>query len=159
MVAPAPFALKHLFPADDAALAAQLLALQRAAYALEAELLGTDRIPPLHERLDALRAAPLRWLGAVDADGLAGAVAWSRDAGGIELERLIVAPRALRRGIGRRLVAAVQELAVPGRVAVETGRANIPARRLYERLGFRRLDDRLMPPGVWVTRYEWSQPA
>lgn len=159
MVAPAPFALKHLSPAGDAVLAAELLGLQRAAYAVEAELLGTDRIPPLHEGLDELRAAPLRWLGAVDDIGLAGAVAWSVIPEGINLERLVVAPRAFRRGLGRRLVAAVQDRAAPGeRVTVATGRANVPARRLYEGLGFVAVQHREAEPGLWVTRHQWTRP-
>lgn len=159
MVAPAPCALKHLSPADDPQLAAELLALQRAAYAVEAELLGSDRIPPLHEGLDELRAVPLRWLGAVDGSGLVGAVAWSVAPEGIDLARLVIAPRAFRRGLGRRLVAAVQDRAAPGeRVTVATGRVNAPARRLYEGLGFVAVQHREVEPGLWITRHEWTRP-
>ena len=40
----------------------KLLALQHAAYAIEAELIGDDRIPPLHEDEAGLIAAGLSWL-------------------------------------------------------------------------------------------------
>ncbi|CAB4602912.1 MAG: hypothetical protein F2534_22915 [Actinobacteria bacterium] len=50
---------------SDPAIAAQVLAIQRAAYAQEAELVGYDAIPPLHETLDELRSQPLEWLAAI----------------------------------------------------------------------------------------------
>jgi hypothetical protein len=43
----------------ERALAQELLGLQRASYAVEAELIGFDGIPPLQEPLEALMAAPL----------------------------------------------------------------------------------------------------
>jgi len=45
-----------------------LLELQRAAHAVEAELPGDDRIPPLRESLAELGSAELTWL-AVDRGG------------------------------------------------------------------------------------------
>jgi hypothetical protein len=47
------------------ALARDLLTIQRRAYTVEAELLGDDRIPALHETLPDLVAANLRWWVAV----------------------------------------------------------------------------------------------
>ncbi|WP_341716355.1 hypothetical protein QQG74_20350 [Micromonospora sp. FIMYZ51] len=56
--------IREIEPGDDERLAQALLSIQHAAYAVEASIIGDDRIPPLHETLDGLRAAPLRWLGA-----------------------------------------------------------------------------------------------
>ncbi|YCK34165.1 hypothetical protein ACNF49_08735 [Actinomadura sp. ATCC 39365] len=53
----------------------RLLDLQRAAYAVEAALIGDDRVPPLHEPLSDLLAAPLTWVGAFEGDALLGAIA------------------------------------------------------------------------------------
>ncbi|MEU8325548.1 hypothetical protein AB0C33_44875 [Nonomuraea sp. NPDC048881] len=39
------------------------------AYAVEAVLIGDDRIPPLHEPLADLLPAPLTWVGAFDGAG------------------------------------------------------------------------------------------
>ncbi|NUW35020.1 GNAT family N-acetyltransferase [Nonomuraea sp. SMC257] len=132
----------------------ELLDLQHAAYAVEAELIGDDRIPPLHETLDALRAEPLTWLGAFDDDGgLLGAVAWEESPDEIDVNRLIVHPRAHRRGIGRALVEQVMARAAGRRVIVSTGRDNVPARSLYERLGFEARGELEVIPGLWIANY------
>jgi GNAT superfamily N-acetyltransferase len=138
----------------DGPLGPELLAIQRAAYAVEAEIIGDDRIPTLTETLDELRARPLTWLGARDGDGiLVGAVAWSETEDEIDIDRLVVAPKAHRRGAGRALVEEVLALAGSRRVVVSTGRANLPARTLYERLGFEQATEAEVIPGLWITGY------
>jgi ribosomal protein S18 acetylase RimI-like enzyme len=145
--------IADLSPADDL-LGGELLALQKAAYAVEAEIIKDDRIPPLHESLADLRAQPLRWLGAVDEDGrLAGAVAWEETVDEVDVNRLIVRPGALRRGIGRALVKEVLVRAGARRVVVATGRDNAPARRLYEGLGFVLTREIEVIPGLWIANY------
>ena len=47
----------------DVAVAERVLQIQRAAYAVEAELVGYDAIPPLHETLAELQSQPLIFLG------------------------------------------------------------------------------------------------
>lgn len=135
----------------------RLLELQHAAYAVEAKLIGDDRIPPLRENLTDLKAQPLRWLGAFEEVWLAGAVAWTETSEEVDIDRLIVDPAAHRRGIGRALVEEILARAGERRVVVATGRANAPARTLYEGLGFVKIDDAEPVPGLWVTRY--SRPA
>lgn len=142
-----------LRPDRSAAVAAELVALQRAAYAVEAELIGSTAIPPLHDTEESLVTAGLTWFGTRDGDGLVGAVAISVEPGLVDLERLVVAPRAFRRGIGAALVRRVLGFAGARPVVVSTGRANVPARALYERLGFVRTAEEEVRPGLWVTRY------
>ncbi|MFE0156207.1 GNAT family N-acetyltransferase [Nonomuraea sp. NPDC059007] len=133
----------------------RLLDLQHAAYAIEAEIIGDDRIPPLHEDLTALGKAPLSWLGAFDDEGtLTGAVAWEESADLVDINRLVVDPGALRQGIGRTLVKEVLARAGGRKVIVSTGRDNTPARTLYERLGFTNTGDAEVIPGLWITSYE-----
>ncbi|WP_084959398.1 GNAT family N-acetyltransferase [Thermoactinospora rubra] len=131
----------------------RLLHLQRASYAVEALLIGDDRIPPLHESLDDLLAAPLTWLGAIEEDRLLGAIAWEESPGELDIHRLVVDPSAFRRGIGRRLVEEVVRRAGGRPVVVSTGRDNVPARTLYERLGFLHKEDVEVIPGLWIARY------
>ncbi|MFC5379305.1 GNAT family N-acetyltransferase [Aquipuribacter nitratireducens] len=151
--------LRELRPTTDEAVAHSLLVLQREAYAVEAQLLGDDRIPALHECLDALRAAPLHWLGALGDDHLLGAVAWSATDALVDVDRLVVSPAAHRGGIGTRLVSHVIDLAGSRDVSVSTGSGNAPARALYERLGFARVDDVEVLPRLWVTRYRLTPSA
>ncbi|MFI7424884.1 GNAT family N-acetyltransferase [Nonomuraea sp. NPDC049684] len=131
----------------------RLLDLQRAAYAVEAALIGDDRIPPLHEPLADLLAAPLTWVGAFDGDALVGAVAWEADADTLDINRLVVSPSAFRRGIGRLLVATALDRAAGRTVLVSTGRDNTPARRLYEGYGFTWVNDAEVISGLWVSSY------
>ncbi|MEV0594071.1 GNAT family N-acetyltransferase [Nonomuraea cavernae] len=138
----------------DSSLGEELLTLQRAAYAVEAEIIGDERIPPLHESLDELRSKPLRWLGAVNDDGrLVGAVAWAETAREVDVDRLVVHPGAHRRGVGRALVKEVMSRAGGRAITVSTGRANLPARTLYERLGFALRGEDEVLPGLWVVHY------
>jgi ribosomal protein S18 acetylase RimI-like enzyme len=144
--------ITDISPHDDP-LGQELLDLQHAAYAVEAALIGDDRIPPLHETLAQLRGEPLRWLGAFDGDRLAGAVAWAQTPGEVDLDRLVVHPGAHRRGVGRALVTEVMSRAAGRRIVVSTGRDNLPARALYERLGFVPRGEREVIPGLWIASY------
>ncbi|PWW22551.1 ribosomal protein S18 acetylase RimI-like enzyme [Geodermatophilus normandii] len=140
-------------PARDPALAVRLLEVQHAAYAVEARLIGDDRIPALTEDLAALTSAGLSWLVAREGSTVLGALGWrSTDGtdGGIDVDRLVVDPAHARRGTGRALVAAVLELAGDRPVTVSTGRDNNPARRLYAQAGFREVAEREVLAGLWL---------
>ncbi len=75
-------------------------------------------------------------LVAVSGEEVAGFAVLRRTGEEYELLNLAVAPERRRRGVGRRLVAAVLERA-PGPVFLEVRASNEAARRLYEACGFR----------------------
>lgn len=95
----------------------------------------------------------LCWLVAILDDQVSGAVTWIQEADEFEIDRLIVAPGAHRRGVGLALVGEVLRRAGTRPTTVSTARANGPARALYERLGFSPVHDREALPGLWVTHY------
>jgi ribosomal protein S18 acetylase RimI-like enzyme len=139
----------------DEAIAPSLLALQREAYAVEAALIASDGIPQLTETLEGLRAAGLDWLGTFDEGGLTGAVSWKvLDDGTIDIHRLVVTPRAFRRGIATGLLDALDARFPDRTTLVSTGRDNGPARELYRRRGFTVVREREAIPGLWVTELE-----
>ena len=139
----------------DEAVARSVLALQRESYAVEAGLIGDDRIPALTETLDELRRAALEWLGASDEVGLAGAVSWSELADGtVDIDRLVVAPRTFRQGIATALLDGIDALYPDRRILVSTGRANVPALTLYLGRGFRIVGEREVVSGLWITELE-----
>ena len=143
----------------DESIARSVLALQREAYAVEADLIGSDGIPQLTETLDELRAAGLEWLGVFDGKGLSGAVSWAvLGDGTVDIHRLIVAPRAFRRGVASALLDALDARYPERPMLVSTGRANEPARTLYRRRGFTVVRDREAIPGLWVTELERRGP-
>jgi ribosomal protein S18 acetylase RimI-like enzyme len=128
-----------------------LLRVQRAAYAVEAELIGFGGIPALRETAADLAAVDETVLGR-EVDGrLVAAVGYRRTGDVLELCRLVVDPAAFRAGHASAVLDAVDE-AEEGvvRTSVSTGALNEPALRLYARRGFRVVGEREVGPGVRV---------
>jgi GNAT superfamily N-acetyltransferase len=139
-------------PAGDPYFAVTLLRLQKTSYALEAELLGDDRIPPLQEDEIGLTAWRGRWLTAWDGVDLVGAIGWWDAGDSVDIEKVMVSPTVLRRGIASALLGRVLDRASGREIRVATGRSNAPAVALYAKHGFRVEGDEEVPPGIWVTR-------
>ncbi len=140
----------------DTAIATRLLAIQHAAYQIEADLIGYDGIPPLDETVDELQSQPIDWLAAFEGDAIVGAIGFVvAPDGSCDIDRLIVDPDQARRGIGRALVEAVLDHPV---VTVSTGARNEPACALYESLGFHRTDEREVAPGINVVEFARPNP-
>jgi SAM-dependent methyltransferase len=131
---------------------AEVARVQRAAYLVEAELIGFDGIPPLHESLADLAAAPLQWRGIRRDRAIVAAVAFTGEGRRCDIDRLFVDPLHHRRGYGRRLVQALMHHEA---VTVSTGDLNTPAVELYHSLGFRTVGRREVAPGVWVAQFEY----
>ena len=145
--------IRRLDLSDDAT-AASVLALQRAAYAVEAELIGSDAIPGLHESLDELRDSSEEFVGIFEDGELVAALAYEVTPEVLDISRLVVAPSAFRRGLGEQLVRWVLD-AVPRPITiVSTGSRNAPAIALYAKLGFAEVGQAEPVPGLAVTRFE-----
>lgn len=116
----------------------QLRELQRAAYRVEAELIGYDQMPPLREEVTDILRLDLTILGAVEANRLIGMLGYARVTGTVDIDRLAVEPGHFRRGVGRMLLDAVHRReSDAARFEVSTGAANRPAIALYEAMGCR----------------------
>jgi HAD superfamily hydrolase (TIGR01509 family) len=139
----------------DPAIASAVLELQRRSYRVEADLIGTDAIPPLKETEEELQTCGERFLGAFLDDRLAGIVSWKFDGETVDVHRLAVDPAFFRRGIGLSLVRAVVS-AEPGaqRTIVQTGAENDPAKALYRGEGFAEIGEREVGGGVRVSLFE-----
>jgi GNAT superfamily N-acetyltransferase len=139
-------------PAADPYVAGAVLALQRSSYALEARLVGDDRLPPLLEDEHRLAAWRGRWVMAWDGVDLVGAIAWSEHAEHLHIEKVMVRPEVMRKGIATSLLSHALEASRGRQVVVATGRDNVPAVSLYLKHGFAFEDDERVPPGIWITR-------
>jgi ribosomal protein S18 acetylase RimI-like enzyme len=144
-------------PAADPYVAAMVLGLQRSSYALEAELIGDDRLPPLLEDEHGLAAWRGRWLTAWDACHLAGAIAWSDRDDHVDIAKIMVSPTVMRRGVASALLRQVLDASPERSVGVATARENVPAVSLYVKHGFSHEADERMPPGIWVSRFRLSR--
>lgn len=143
--------IRPLDLSDEATLAA-LVGLQRASYAVEAELIGAPSLPPMRETPEQLRASGETFLGAVRDGALVGAVSFKRDGATVDIHRLVVDPGAFRGGIATSLLDALEAReADAAHWTVGTGAGNLPARALYERRGFAVTEERIVPGGIrWV---------
>jgi ribosomal protein S18 acetylase RimI-like enzyme len=140
---------------QDEATARRVLAIQHAAYAIEAELIGTTKIPPLNDTLNTLQASDEIFYGAWIEDEIAGIVACTYEDGTLDICRMAVHPDYFRRGIARALLTFVQT-AYPEatRAIVSTGARNEPAKTLYVRDGFTHTGDQEVETGVWLSFFE-----
>ena len=145
-------------PACDPYFAVALLQLQKTSYAMEAELIGDHRIPPLQEDEVRLTAWRGRWLTAWDGVDLVGAIAWWESDDRVEIEKVMVSPSVMRGGIASALLGQVLDRASGREILVATGRANTPAVSLYSKHGFRIEGDEEVPPGIWITRLRKNSP-
>ncbi len=134
----------------DPATVEAIVALQRASYAIEAEMIGTTDLPALKETPEQLARARETFIGAFDPH-LVGALSYTRRLGTLDIHRLVVHPDAFRRGIATALLAALPRAR---RVIVSTAVANAPARALYERHGFRAITESTVPQGIGIVHLE-----
>jgi GNAT superfamily N-acetyltransferase len=138
----------------DPDVAARIVEIQRAAYAVEAALIGFDGIPQLAETPDQVRElGAMQWVGAFADDLLIGVIAWEQNDQNVEIDRLAVDPQCARKGYGRRLV---QSVPATGITSVSTGAANSPAVSLYLQEGFKQVASLEVAPGVLVAHFRRS---
>ncbi|GAB3956604.1 GNAT family N-acetyltransferase [Micromonospora vulcania] len=139
--------------------AGEILTVQRAAYLTEAQHYADPFLPPLTETLDEVRAVlsgPTIVLAARLGHRLVGSVRAHLDGDTAHVGRLSVAPDQQGRGLGGRLLTAI-EAACTGRVArftLFTGAASARNLRLYEGHGYRIVAHRPDPNGIQLAVLE-----
>jgi GNAT superfamily N-acetyltransferase len=143
-------------PACDPYLTRALLAVQHAAFEVEAAFVGSREIPPLREDVVALAAFRGRWVLAWDGVDLLGAAAWHELPEQVEIDRVMVHPAAHRRGVASALLARVVDAAGRRDLVVTTGRDNPPGIAMYAKHGFVAEQDLQVRPGLWLTRMRLS---
>ena len=140
----------------DREVAEAVIRLQRGAYRIESDLIGSDEIPPLRETPDDLRNCGEEFLGALVDGLLVGAISWRFSDGTIDIHRLVVEPGWHRRGIGTALLRRVLATEpAADRAIVQTGAKNHPAATLYLREGFALVEE-VKLAGLSVSRFAKS---
>ena len=105
--------------------------IQRPAYGIEAELMGFDGIPQLKETLQEIRDSEEEFVGYVHKGQLLGFISYKKEGHIIDIYRLVVQPAHFRQGIGRQLLSFLMENFQGMDFLVSTGKANVPAKKLY----------------------------
>lgn len=134
--------------------AARIVALQRAAYRIEGQLINFDGIPPLHETENEVSALKITILGALDGTDLAGMIGYRRVGDVVEIDRLAVNPRVFLSGIATFLIMDVRRREQDAtRFEVSTAAGNYPAIALYTKHGFRRRRDTVLASGPVIANF------
>lgn len=132
--------------------AGELLTLQRAAYASEAQIYGDPGLPALVQTMPELVAELASSLGhkATRRTRIVGAVRSVVDGDTLHIGRLTVAPDVQGLGLGTALLAAAEADADPGvtSAALFTGHLSAANLRLYERCGYVEERREELKPGV-----------
>ena len=129
------------------AMAFQIYRLSQSSYRIEAELLGVTEFPPLNRTAHDILNSSSQFYGCIKNNHLAAAVEIENTGPHqINIAGLVVSPDYFRQGLGSRLVSWTLEHIPWKEATVSTEIKNIPAIRLYEKLGFqksgqRRLDE------------------
>ena len=132
----------------------KILELQRASYAVEAQLLGFDGIPALTETVEALKCCKEEFYGYFFEDSLAGIISYKIIGTSLDIHRVAVHPAFFRKGIADKLLEYIEGININQglkNIIVSTGSANLPAIRLYYKHGFIRSGEKQVSEGVYVT--------
>jgi len=115
-----------------------VLAVQRAAFTIEAQLYDDPSLPPLQESREQLVADldSSHGLVALDGDRLVGSVRVRVDGTSLHIARLSVAPDQQRRGLGALLLARAESVAGATEALLFTGHLSASNLRLYARAGY-----------------------
>lgn len=145
--------MKNLSTAKD------LYNLQRAAYLVEAKLIGFDDIPPLKESFEEFLNCNETFIGFFEGEELTGAVSYEIEGNELTICRMVVDPKHFRKGIAGKLLNAVVDIDQNVQVfKVSTGKDNQPAKNLYQKNGFKLVEDREVAPGFFISHFEKRRP-
>ena len=144
----------RLLNMTDFMVAQRVLEIQKLAYRIEADLIGFEGIPPLHETLADLQQSAETFAGYYVDDVLAGVLSYTLINTTLDIGRLVVHPDYFRQGIGRSLVEFAETVSGIEQVIVSTGALNTPACQLYERLGYQLLEEVKLVEGLVIARYK-----
>jgi ribosomal protein S18 acetylase RimI-like enzyme len=139
----------------DIKTAKSVLELQKAAYRVEAELIGFFEIPPLKDTQGSLASSGETFYGYFTDGELAGIISYKTAGAVLDIHRVAVHPGFFRRGAANKLLRFIEgaENGI-GRVTVRTGKENLPAVSLYIKNGFRPVRDIPIGRGVYLTEFE-----
>jgi ribosomal protein S18 acetylase RimI-like enzyme len=134
--------------------AESILKLQYRCYESEARLYNDWSIPPLTETLEELKLefSSQVFLKASIRGGIIGSVRAQVKDQSCEIGRLVVDPEFQRRGLGTRLMHEIERIfSAARRYELFTGSLSTSNIRLYESLGYRRVDSRVVTPTLTLT--------
>ncbi|WP_019230071.1 GNAT family N-acetyltransferase [Sedimentibacter sp. B4] len=132
-----------------------ILELQIASYSIEADIIRFNDIPPLKDTVENINKCDEIFYGYYINDVLAGIISYKIKEKVIDIHRVAIHPLFFRMGIANNLINFIEELENSiNKVAVSTGKENLPAVNLYLRNGYKRKNDIEIFKGMYITEFE-----
>jgi ribosomal protein S18 acetylase RimI-like enzyme len=142
----------------DVADVGEILTLQRAAYVTEAQVYDDASLPALTQTYEELESELRSCLAlkAVLGHRIVGAVRARIDGAVLHIGRLTVVPDLQGRGIGTRLLTALERdtAGTVARYTLFTGHLSLANIRLYERHGYTEVRREELKPGVQLVHFD-----
>ncbi len=138
----------------DHTIASEIRRVFQVSYVVEAELLGAEDFPPLKRAVEDFLSSDTQFFGYFSEGELAAVMEIRTFTDSTLIQSLVVDPKFFRRGIGGEMVQFALENFPSEVFNVETGAANGPAVKLYEKFGFRIIKEYLTKEGIRKVRFE-----
>lgn len=135
--------------------AKEVLALQKASYRVEADILNYYEIPPLKDSIHSLKACDEIFYGYYIYDILAGIISYKIIGNILNIYRVAVHPHFFRMGIGGILLNYIENVEENiTRIIVHTGKKNLPGINLYLKNGYQIIKEIEICKGIYLTVLE-----
>lgn len=131
-----------------------VLNLQIPAYKVEADIIGSDEIPPLKDTVETIQSCEETFYGYYLHEELCGAISVKVTDEEVDIHRLIVHPDHFRKGIAQKLLDFVENQFQNRVLKVATGAKNTPAVQFYEKNGFEKRKEVTVSKEITLTFFE-----
>jgi len=138
----------------DIVIAKKIRLVFQVSYAIEAKLLNATNFPPLNRTLNDFINCDTQFYGYWKNEALTAVVEIRDNQNSTLIQSLVVDPLYFRQGIAGKLINFVFENYNSKTFNVETGLANLPAIKLYERFGFSEVKQYDTDVGIRKIRFE-----
>ncbi len=128
-------------------------AVFQVSYAVEAELLGAVDFPPLKRTVSNYMESATSFFGFHKGERLAAVIEIEPLLKSFHINSLVVDPHFFKQGIASKLIDHILDLFEGNTITVETGLANEPAKKLYERFGFQEAGQYDTDQGIRKIKY------
>ena len=137
--------------------AKKLYEIWQESYIVEKELLGAVDFPPLNRLTSDFMKSENDFQGLYEKKELLGVIEIAQKLNSVHLQSLVVDPNHFRKGIATKLINKVFDSYPSTTYTVETGNSNIPAKKLYESLGFKKCKVWIAEFGIEKIKYEKNE--
>ena len=126
--------------------AKKLYEIWQKSYLIEKKILNTKKFPPLERNLEDFKTSKNHFYAILTKDDFLGVIEIDHNTNSTHVQSLVVDPIYFRKGIASKLLNKIFEIYKSSTYTVETGFNNNPAKQLYIKMGFKKIQ-------VWNTSY------